>query len=85
MVVCIIGTIFIFAWEYYTHGGIVRDIGNTTFLDNLYFSTFALAGRTLPDNIHPAGLCRYVALVENLIGYMSLALFVMVIGRKVVR
>jgi uncharacterized protein YjbI with pentapeptide repeats len=85
MVVWITATILIFAWAYYTHGGIARDTGNTSLIDSLYFSTFALAGRTPLDNIHPNGPWMYVVLLENLIGYVFLALFVVVLGRKVVR
>jgi hypothetical protein len=87
MVVWITGTVLVFAYVYYSHGGIVRGTGNTSFIDSLYFSTFALAGRTPLDNIHPNpnGPWMYVALLENLLGYVFLALFVVVLGRKVVR
>ena len=85
MVIWITGAILIFAYVYNSYGGIVRDVGNTSPIDSFYFSIFALAGRTPPDNIHPVGLWRHVALLENLLGYVFLALFVVVLGRKVVR
>jgi len=85
MVIWITGAILIFAFFFNAGGGIVRDSGNATSIDSLYFSIFALAGRSPPDNLHPEGLWRYVALLENLLGYVFLALFVVVLGRKVVR
>lgn len=85
MVIWITGAILVFAYVYNNYNGIARDLGNTSLIDSLYFSTFALAGRTPPDNIHPVGLWRYIVLLENLLGYLFLALFVVVLGRKVVR
>ena len=85
MMFWIAGTIIIFAIIYNTSGGIARDAGNVSPIDSFYFSTFALAGRMPPDNIHSIGSWKYVVVIESLLGYVFLALFVVVLGRKVVR
>jgi len=50
----------------------------------LYFSFTALTGGT-PDGLHPVGLCKYVVMIEGVLGYMFLALFVVVLARKLIR
>ena len=50
----------------------------------LYFSFTALTGGT-PEGLHPAGLLRYAVMFENVLGYTFLALFVVVLARKLIR
>ncbi|HOO55093.1 MAG TPA: pentapeptide repeat-containing protein [Methanothrix sp.] len=50
----------------------------------LYFSFTALTGGT-PDGLHPVGLCKYAVMVEGVLGYLFLALFVVVLARKIIR
>ena len=52
--------------------------------DCLYFSFTALTGGT-PEGLHPAGLLRYGVMFENVLGYTFLALFVVVLARKLIR
>ena len=85
MVIWIAGSILFFALVYNAFGGVSNYPGNVSPIDNIYFSTFALAGRPPPGNLSAEGSWKYVVLGENLLGYMFLALFVVVLGRKVVR
>jgi len=41
----------------------------------LYFSFTALTGGT-PNGLHPVGLCKYAVMIEGVLGYLFLALFV---------
>jgi len=50
----------------------------------LYFSFRALTGGT-PDRLHPVGLCKYAVMIEGFLGYLFLALFVVVLARKIIR
>jgi len=50
----------------------------------LYFSFTALTGGT-PDGLHPVGLCNYAVMIEGVLGYLFLALFVVVLARKIIR
>jgi len=50
----------------------------------LYFSFTALTGGT-PDGLHPVRLCKYAVMVEGVLGYLFLALFVVVLARKIIR
>ena len=50
----------------------------------LYFSFTALTGGT-PEGLHPAGVLRYAVMIENVLGYTFLALFVVVLARKLIR
>ncbi len=50
----------------------------------LYFSFTALTGGT-PDGLHPVGLVKYAVMVESVLGYLFLALFVVVLARKIIR
>jgi len=50
----------------------------------LYFSFTALTGGT-PDGLHPVGLCKCAVMVEGVLGYLFLALFVVVLARKIIR
>jgi len=52
--------------------------------DCLYFSFTALTGGT-PDGLHPVGLVKYAVMVESVLGYLFLALFVVVLARKIIR
>jgi uncharacterized protein YjbI with pentapeptide repeats len=50
----------------------------------LYFSFTALTGGT-PDGLHPVGLVKYAVMIEGVLGYLFLALFVVVLARKIIR
>jgi uncharacterized protein YjbI with pentapeptide repeats len=50
----------------------------------LYFSFTALTGG-IPDELHPVGLCKYAVMIEGVLGYLFLALFVVVLARKIIR
>ena len=49
----------------------------------LYFSFTALTGGT-PDGLHPVGLAKYAVMLEGVLGYLFLALFVVVLARKII-
>jgi len=89
LVIWIIGSILIFASIYSMFDGIAINLGttsgNASLMDCVYFSTFSLAGRQTPVGFSIVGSWKYVALMENLLGYVFLALFAVVLGRKVVR
>jgi hypothetical protein len=89
LVIWIIGSILIFASIYSMFDGIAINLGttpgNASLIDCVYFSTFSLAGRPTPVGFSIIGSWKYVALMENLLGYVFLALFVVVLGRKVAR
>ena len=55
-----------------------------SFWECLYFSFTALTGGT-PDGLHPVGLCKYAVMIEGVLGYLFLALFVVVLARKIIR
>ena len=89
LVIWIIGSILIFASIYSMFDAIAINLGttpgNASLIDCVYFSTFSLAGRPTPVGFSIIGSWKYVALMENLLGYVFLALFVVVLSRKVVR
>lgn len=58
--------------------------GVTSWADYLYFSAAALTGST-PAELHPNGAWKYAAVIERLIGYLFLALFVVVLTKKIIR
>ena len=50
----------------------------------LYFSFTALTGST-PNGLYPEGLLKYAVIAESVLGYLFLALFVVVLARKIIR
>jgi hypothetical protein len=58
--------------------------GGTSWADYLYFSAAALTGST-PSEVRPLGEWKYVAVIERLMGYLFLSLFVVVLTRKMIR
>jgi hypothetical protein len=50
----------------------------------LYFSAMSLTRRG-PENLHPLGAWKYAVMIESVLGYLFLALFVVVLARKVIR
>jgi hypothetical protein len=53
-------------------------------IDCLYFSAMALTGQ-MPEGLHALGIWMYIATIERLFGYLFLALFVVVLARKLIR
>src|SRR5664280_424821 len=58
--------------------------GDTSWAEYLYFSAAALTGST-PSDVRPMGEWKYVAVIERLMGYLFLSLFVVVLTRKMIR
>lgn len=38
-----------------------------------------------PDGLHPEGLVKYAVMVKSVLGYLFLAIFVVVLARKIIR
>ncbi|HPS92641.1 MAG TPA: pentapeptide repeat-containing protein [Methanothrix sp.] len=58
--------------------------GGLSSADYLYFSAAALTG-SAPTELHPIGTWKYIVVIERLIGYLLLALFVVVLTKKLIR
>ena len=88
IIMWIFGSILIFASLYRLLNVIVKTEGpfdsSASFIDCLYFSTMALTGQ-IPGNMHALGAWMYVTTIERLLGYLFLALFVVVLARKLIR
>ena len=87
--------VVVFALLYWTGGGIVVEPlngsapsissqGDLGFLDNLYFSAMVFTAKT-QVKWYPAGIYRYVATVESVLGWLLLALFLVSLGRTMIR
>lgn len=57
---------------------------NLTFLDNLYFSAMVFTAKT-QVKWWPVGIYRYLATVESVLGWLLLALFLVTLGRTMIR
>jgi len=55
-----------------------------SFWECLYFSAMALTGR-VPEGLHPIGAWKYAVMLESVLGYLFLALFIVVLARKMIR
>jgi hypothetical protein len=53
-------------------------------LECLYFSTVSFAGGT-PVGLSPVGDWKYAVMFESVLGYLFLALFIVVLARKLIR
>jgi uncharacterized protein YjbI with pentapeptide repeats len=62
----------------------VTYAGGPAIADYLYFSAAALTGST-PTELRPLGAWKYAVVIERLIGYLFLALFVVVLTKKMIR
>ena len=58
--------------------------GVTSWADYLYFSAATLTSNTSSE-LRPLGAWKYVVMIEHLMGYMFLALFVVVLTKKMIR
>jgi len=87
--------IFLFALIFWLGDGIVVeaiDVGNPciapqeslNFLDNLYFSTMVFTAKT-QVKWYPVDIFRYFATVESILGWLLLALFLVTLGRTMIR
>ncbi|MGB3944714.1 MAG: hypothetical protein WBK88_07980, partial [Methanothrix sp.] len=55
-----------------------------SFWECLYFSAHSFAGGT-PVDLSPVGAWKYAAMFETVLGYLFLALFIVVLARKLIR
>lgn len=55
-----------------------------TFLDNLYFSAMVFTAKT-QVKWYPIGIYRYLATLESILGWLLLALFLVSLGRTMIR
>lgn len=58
--------------------------GDLNFLDNIYFSTNVFTAKT-QVKWYPIGIFRYFAAVESILGWLLLALFLVTLGRTMIR
>lgn len=88
IILWILGSILIFASLYRISNVIVKTgspiTNGTSFLDCLYFSTMTLTGQ-IPASMYAPGAWMYMVAIEKLLGYLFLALFVVVLARKLIR
>jgi hypothetical protein len=54
------------------------------FLDNMYFSAMVFTAKT-QVKWYPVGVYRYLATVESVLGWLLLALFLVSLGRTMIR
>jgi len=59
-------------------------LGGITIGRCLYFSAMILTGR-IPENFQPLGFWEYVVMLESVLGYLLMGLFVVVLARKLIR
>ncbi|WP_286878407.1 hypothetical protein, partial [Methanosaeta sp. UBA458] len=87
--------ILLFAFLYWQGMGIVVEPLNgseyiqgqneeLTFLDNLYFSAMVFTAKT-QVKWYPVGVYRYLATLESILGWLLLALFLVSLGRTMIR
>lgn len=62
----------------------VAPQGDLNFLDNIYFSTMVFTAKT-QVKWYPVGIFRYFATVESILGWLLLALFLVTLGRTMIR
>jgi hypothetical protein len=87
--------IILFALLYWTGNGIVVEplngshpsldpSENLSFPDNIYFSAMVFTAKT-QVKWYPVGFCRYLATAESILGWLLLALFLVTLGRTMIR
>ncbi|MCX6675188.1 MAG: pentapeptide repeat-containing protein, partial [Methanothrix sp.] len=87
--------IILFAFLYWTGNGIVVEPlngsnpgidlhENLSFPDNIYFSAMVFTAKT-QVKWYPVGICRYLATAESVLGWLLLALFLVTLGRTMIR
>jgi len=62
----------------------IGPLENLTFQDNLYFSAMVFTAKT-QVKWWPVGIYRYLATVESVLGWLLLALFLVTLGRTMIR
>ena len=60
------------------------DANGPTLWECIYFSAMSLTGNT-PEGLHPIGAWKYAVMIESVLGYLFLALFIVVLARKFIR
>jgi hypothetical protein len=58
--------------------------GTASLADSLYFSTMVFTAQ-IPANMQAKGSWMYLVTIERLLGYLFLALFVVVLAKKLIR
>ena len=87
--------IILFAFLYWAGNGIVVEplngsnpgldqSENLRFPDNIYFSAMVFTAKT-QVKWYPVGICRYLATAESILGWLLLALFLVTLGRTMIR
>jgi hypothetical protein len=95
IILWIFGSILIFASFYRLSNAIVKTGNNmipinstitssTSFIDCLYFSAMVLTGQ-IPTTMNACGAWMYMVAIERLLGYLFMALFVVVLTKKLIR
>lgn len=59
-------------------------IESLSFADHLYFSTMIFTAKT-QVKWYPAGIYRYLATIESILGWLLMALFLVTLGRTMIR
>lgn len=65
-----------------TYNALIQNIYNIG--DSIYLSAMIFTGQT-PVNFQPVGAWKYAVMFESVLGYLFLALFVVVLARKLIR
>ena len=93
IILWMIGLSLVFSLFYYISGGISHTgISETTtktsnplnMSDAFYFSTMVLIGKP-PTGFNPIGEWKYLVMAEGFLGYLLLALFVVVLVKRLIR
>lgn len=95
IILWLIGLPLIFALFYYIFGGFIIIAGsenaiettnstNISLFESVYFSLMNMIGKP-PIGFNPIGGWKYIIMMESLLGYILLALFVVVLIKKLIR
>ena len=95
IILWMIGLSLVFAFAYFISGGIGQiEISETTknaaksvsmsIFDSVYFSVMVIIGK-LPTGFNPIGGWKYIVMIESFLGYLLMALFAVVLVRKLIR
>lgn len=57
---------------------------NLTFVDDLYFSAMVFTAKS-QVKWYPLGIYRYLATIESVLGWLLMALFLVTLGRTMIR
>jgi hypothetical protein len=84
--------ILMFGSIYYFFGALRRDNESKneaqkicTFCETIYFSTAVFLVSLPPQGLHPTDRWRYVVMLEDILGWVLMTLFVVILGRVLIR